>query len=112
MVSAAVVNASMPECAEPAHSVPAAAGAQPRAAARNARLGPSANGHFYFVNSYCCAPDDPADVLGVTDYGGEFCSVVARGNVVATQFHAEKSGELGLELLRGFAAWDPQAASC
>jgi glutamine amidotransferase len=64
------------------------------------------SGHYYFVNSYYCEPADAADVLGVTDYGFEFCSVVARGNVVATQFHAEKSGELGLGLLRGFAGWD------
>ena len=64
------------------------------------------DGHFYFVNSYYCVPDDPADVLGITDYGVEFCSVVARDNIVATQFHAEKSGALGLALLRGFAAWD------
>ena len=35
------------------------------------------SGHFYFVNSYYCAPDRPADVLGVTEYGAEFCSVVA-----------------------------------
>lgn len=63
-------------------------------------------GHFYFVNSYYCVPDDPADALGVTDYTVEFCSVVARGNVVATQFHAEKSGPLGLSLLRNFASWD------
>ena len=63
-------------------------------------------GHFYFVNSYYCAPTEPDDVLGVTDYGAEFCSVVARDNIVATQFHAEKSGPLGLALLRGFAAWD------
>jgi imidazole glycerol-phosphate synthase subunit HisH len=63
-------------------------------------------GHYYFVNSYYCAPADEADVLGVTDYGFEFCSVVARDNVVATQFHAEKSGALGLDLLRGFASWD------
>ena len=68
-------------------------------------------GHYYFVNSYYCAPADPADVLGVTDYGFEFCSVVARDNVVATQFHAEKSGALGLDLLRGFAAWDPARRS-
>ena len=40
-------------------------------------------------------------------YTTEFCSVVARDNVVATQFHAEKSGELGLALLRGFASWEP-----
>ena len=49
-------------------------------------------GHCYFVNSYYAVPDDPGDVLGETDYGVEFCSVVARGNIVATQFHAEKSG--------------------
>jgi imidazole glycerol-phosphate synthase subunit HisH len=64
------------------------------------------SGHFYFVNSYFCTPTDPADVLGITDYGAEFCSVVARANIVATQFHAEKSGTLGLALLRGFAEWD------
>jgi len=63
-------------------------------------------GHFYFVNSYFCAPADPDDVLGITDYGAEFCSVVARANIVATQFHAEKSGPMGLALLRGFADWD------
>ncbi len=64
-------------------------------------------GHYYFVNSYYCSPADDADVLGVTDYGVEFCSVVARANIVATQFHAEKSGRLGLALLREFATWDP-----
>src|SRR6476469_6863002 len=56
-------------------------------------------GHYYFVNSYHCVPDDPSDALGLTDYTVEFCSVVARDNVLATQFHAEKSGELGLALL-------------
>ena len=65
------------------------------------------SGHFYFVNSYYAVPDDPADVLGVTEYGHEFCSVVARHNIVATQFHAEKSGPLGLALLRAFAEWSP-----
>ncbi|MFI5046131.1 MAG: imidazole glycerol phosphate synthase subunit HisH [Acidimicrobiia bacterium] len=65
------------------------------------------SGHYYFVNSYRCVPAETIDVLGVTDYGDEFCSVVARGNMIATQFHAEKSGALGLALLRGFAAWDP-----
>jgi glutamine amidotransferase len=65
------------------------------------------DGHYYFVNSYYCVPDDPADVLGRTDYTVEFCSVVARDNIVATQFHAEKSGPLGLSLLRAFATWDP-----
>ncbi|HZR11656.1 MAG TPA: imidazole glycerol phosphate synthase subunit HisH [Acidimicrobiia bacterium] len=62
--------------------------------------------HCYFVNSYHAIPADPADVLATTDYGGEFCSVVAHDNVAATQFHAEKSGHLGLTLLANFARWD------
>jgi glutamine amidotransferase len=62
--------------------------------------------HCYFVNSYYVVPSNAEDILGTTDYGVGFCSVVARNNVVATQFHAEKSGELGLRLLRNFAAWD------
>jgi glutamine amidotransferase len=63
-------------------------------------------GHYYFVNSYYADPADPADALGRTEYGVEFASVVAHDNVVATQFHAEKSGPLGLSLLRNFAKWD------
>jgi glutamine amidotransferase len=65
--------------------------------------------YCYFVNSYYAVPADASDVLGTTDYGVEFCSVVAHANVVATQFHAEKSGEIGLRLLRGFADWDGAA---
>ena len=63
-------------------------------------------GHYYFVNSYYADPVEAADALGRTEYGVEFASVVARANIVATQFHAEKSGELGLRLLADFAAWD------
>jgi imidazole glycerol-phosphate synthase subunit HisH len=63
-------------------------------------------GHFYFVNSYYADPRHAADALGGTEYGVEFASVVARDNIVATQFHAEKSGRLGLRLLRDFASWD------
>lgn len=62
--------------------------------------------YCYFVNSFYAAPADPADVLATTDYGVDFCSIAARGNVVATQFHAEKSGALGLRLLANFATWD------
>ena len=69
--------------------------------------GVPSEGHFYFVNSYYCVPADADDALGVTTYSTEFCSVVARGNIVATQFHAEKSGELGLALLRSFSTWEP-----
>lgn len=63
-------------------------------------------GHYYFVNSYYADPAETADALGRTEYGVEFASVVARDNIVATQFHAEKSGALGLRLLADFAAWD------
>jgi glutamine amidotransferase len=59
--------------------------------------------HFYFVNSYHAVPADQADVAGVTEYGPQFASVVARGNVMATQFHIEKSGPVGLALLSRFA---------
>jgi glutamine amidotransferase len=64
-------------------------------------------GHCYFVNSYYAAPADPGAVLGETSYGVEFCSIVAHENIVATQFHAEKSGELGLRILTGFVGWKP-----
>jgi len=64
-------------------------------------------GHCYFVNSYYATPDDPGAVLGTTEYGVQLCSIVAHENIVATQFHAEKSGELGLSILRAFSAWTP-----
>ncbi len=58
--------------------------------------------YFYFVHSYFPRPDDPAVVIGETDYGIRFASVVARDNVVATQFHPEKSGDNGLKLYGNF----------
>ncbi len=61
----------------------------------------------YFVNSFYADPAHAADVLATTDYGIEFCSMAARGNIAATQFHAEKSGQLGLQLLTNFAVWRP-----
>ena len=64
--------------------------------------------HFYFVNSYHAVPAEESDVAGVTEYGVEFAAVVARGNVMATQFHVEKSGPVGLALLRTFAALQPR----
>jgi imidazole glycerol-phosphate synthase subunit HisH len=63
--------------------------------------------HFYFVNSYYALPEDETDVAGVTEYGAEFASVVARENVMATQFHIEKSGPAGLALLSRFAQLEP-----
>ena len=59
---------------------------------------------FYFVHSYYVDPVDPAVVVGETDYGVRFASIVGRGNVFATQFHPEKSSDLGLQIYRNFAA--------
>ncbi len=58
--------------------------------------------NFYFVHSYYCEPDDEAVVLGETEYGLPFCSALASGNVLATQFHPEKSGDVGLQIYRNF----------
>ncbi len=60
---------------------------------------------FYFVHSYYPAPSDESAVLATTDYGITFCSVLACRNLVATQFHPEKSGRPGLKILENFCAW-------
>ena len=59
---------------------------------------------FYHVHSYVPHPDDEADVLGVSEYGTPFASVVARGSVFGAQFHPEKSSVHGLRMLANFAA--------
>lgn len=63
---------------------------------------------FYFVHSYYPEPADEDIILGRTSYGGvTFASVVGNGNVVATQFHPEKSGRAGLTMLENFCKWRP-----
>jgi imidazole glycerol-phosphate synthase subunit HisH len=61
---------------------------------------------FYFVHSYYPSPIETSQVLGVTDYGQEFPSVVGYKNLVAMQFHPEKSGRFGLVILTNFLGWD------
>lgn len=56
----------------------------------------------YFVHSYFCAPSDSDSVIGETDYGGKYASVVAAGNVCGVQFHPEKSQRIGLRMLNNF----------
>ena len=58
--------------------------------------------HFYFVHSYHCRLDDDSAVLATTDYAESIVAIVERDNVVATQFHPEKSGANGLRLYRNF----------
>jgi glutamine amidotransferase len=60
---------------------------------------------FYFVNSYYSIPSDPELTIGETEYGIRFTSAVARENVIATQFHLEKSGPVGLQMLKNFCEW-------
>jgi glutamine amidotransferase len=60
------------------------------------------NSHFYFVHSYYVDPEDKSLVAGITDYGVEFCSMIAKGNMIGTQFHPEKSGDAGLRILDNF----------
>ena len=64
--------------------------------------GVESGSYFYFVHSYYADPEDDSLVLGTTEYGVRFCSVAARDNLVATQFHPEKSGALGLRLYESF----------
>jgi glutamine amidotransferase len=58
--------------------------------------------YFYFVHSYYPDPEDGSVVVGETDYGVTFASVVAADSLVATQFHPEKSGEVGLRFYQNF----------
>jgi len=58
--------------------------------------------NFYFVHSYYVDPAERSVVAGITDYGVGFCSMVVKDNLIATQFHPEKSGETGLRLLANF----------
>jgi glutamine amidotransferase len=64
------------------------------------------NAQFYFVHSYYPEPADSDNAVAVTEYGIEFTSIMARGNVFATQFHPEKSGPAGLKILENFISWN------
>ena len=58
--------------------------------------------YFYFVHSFYVAPEDGDIIAGTTQYGSEFTSMVWKDNILATQFHPEKSQEMGLKVLKGF----------
>jgi glutamine amidotransferase len=58
---------------------------------------------FYHVHSFAARPAEPSDVVGTSEYGERFVSIVERGNVMAAQFHPEKSSRDGLRMLRNFA---------
>ncbi len=67
------------------------------------------NSEFYFVHSYYPAPSDKSMIIGTTDYADiTFASAITKGSLVATQFHPEKSGKVGLKLLQNFVNWNPK----
>jgi glutamine amidotransferase len=79
---------------------------------RQVRAHPLWNGvadgsYFYFVHSYFAVPDNAAHTIGETDYGAPYCCAVAMDNIVATQFHPEKSATAGLQLYKNFVHWNP-----
>lgn len=63
----------------------------------------------YFVHSYCMADVNDEWTAATCEYGQTFTAAICRGNVMATQFHPEKSGEAGLKMLRRFAEWRADA---
>lgn len=65
---------------------------------------------FYFVHSYYPLPKDENSIVGKCEYEIEFPAVIGNENLVATQFHPEKSGPVGLSILKNFSNWD--GASC
>jgi glutamine amidotransferase len=69
--------------------------------------GLSPDDEFYFVHSYYPRPADAGQIVATTDYGITFPSVIGKNNLVATQFHPEKSGAPGLTLLKNFSRWKP-----
>jgi imidazole glycerol-phosphate synthase subunit HisH len=62
---------------------------------------------FYFVHSFAAYPADALHTAGLTDFGGDFASALARDNIFATQFHPEKSARDGLQLYQNFLRWKP-----
>ena len=60
------------------------------------------NSDFYFVHSYYGQPEDSSVILAETEYGVTFCSAIARDNLVAVQFHPERSGDHGLQIYQNF----------
>jgi imidazole glycerol-phosphate synthase subunit HisH len=63
--------------------------------------------HAFFLHAFHFVPDNGDDVLATTEYGGAVTAMVARGNVAGTQFHVEKSAEVGLRILANFLRWEP-----
>ena len=62
----------------------------------------------YFVHSYSCKPEDKKHVILSTDYSEEISAMVAKENILGTQFHPEKNHTFGLNFLKSFLSWNPE----
>jgi glutamine amidotransferase len=62
---------------------------------------------FYFVHSFYMDCNDPSIILATCDYGTDFVAAIKKDNIVATQFHPEKSQDNGIQVLRNFLRWNP-----
>ncbi|MEO8954282.1 MAG: imidazole glycerol phosphate synthase subunit HisH [Ktedonobacteraceae bacterium] len=69
----------------------------------------SSAAYFYFAHSYYVEPQDQQGVAAITDYGSPYCSVIVAEHIWGTQFHPEKSGAAGLQLLKNFIKWVKKA---
>ncbi len=69
---------------------------------KNLTTGIPNSSYFYFVNSFYCEPEDKSIIAAETVYGEKFTSIIVKDNLVATQFHPEKSGKVGFRLLENF----------
>lgn len=65
------------------------------------------NSDVYFVHSYAAQNTDPDEVIATVDYFGDICAIIGKDNMVGTQFHPEKSQDVGLKMLRNFMDWRP-----
>ena len=63
--------------------------------------------HAYFVHSYAWRGGEASDLIATTDYGGPVPAILGRDNIIGTQFHVEKSAEVGLRILANFLRWNP-----
>ena len=63
--------------------------------------------HVYFVHSYSLVGGNPHEAIAMTEYGGPVVAMVAAGNRAGTQFHVEKSQEVGIRILSNFLRWNP-----
>lgn len=68
--------------------------------------------YFYFVNSFYCIPEDKSLIKGETEYGEKFASMIVKNNLVATQFHPEKSGRLGFQLIQNIINYFAERNLC